>query len=153
MKIILSQDVSDLGKKFEIKNVKPGFAKNFLFPKKLAIPANDQNLKMQEKKSEKEQIEEEKKNKELKKTISRLKDFKLKIYAKTGSKKELFEKITESKIAKLLEKEGFDVKKSDIKLKEPIETIGNFQAKIDFDKNSKLKIEIAVIKKEDEKKS
>jgi len=97
MKIILLKDVKKLGKKFDLKNVKPGYARNFLIPGKLAILAKKANMVWREKqveiiKKEKEKIIEEKK-----KLREKVKDFSLEIKVKTGIKGELFEKINQEK--------------------------------------------------------
>lgn len=146
MKIILIKDISNLGKKLEIKNVKPGYARNFLIPQNLAIPATKGNLKWQEKEISKEKEKEEKRTKEIQEMITRLKNLKLKVAVKVGEKEELFEKINSSKIVKILEKEGFKISKENVILKEPIKTIGEYTIPISFGENLKTKIKIKVAK-------
>ncbi len=146
MKIILLKDISNLGKKLEIKNVKPGYARNFLIPQNLAIPATKGNLKWQEKEISKEKEKEEKRTKEIQEMIARLKNLKLKVAVKVGEKEELFEKINSSKIVKILEKEGFKISKENVILKEPIKTIGEYTIPISFGENLKTKIKIKVAK-------
>jgi len=146
MKIILIKDISNLGKKLEIKNVKPGYARNFLIPQNLAIPATKGNLKWQEKEISKEKEKEEKRTKEIQEMIARLKNLKLKVAVKVGEKEELFEKINSSKIVKILEKEGFKISKENVILKEPIKTIGEYTIPISFGENLKTKIKIKVAK-------
>lgn len=146
MKIILIKDISNLGKKLEIKNVKPGYARNFLIPQNLAIPATKGNLKWQEKEISKEKEKEEKRTKEIQEMIARLKNLKLKVAVKVGEKEELFEKINSSKIVKILEKEGFKISKENVILKEPIKTIGEYTIPISFGEDLKTKIKIKVAK-------
>ena len=146
MQIILIKDISNLGKKLEIKNVKPGYARNFLIPQNLAIPATKGNLKWQEKEISKEKEKEEKRTKEIQEMIARLKNLKLKVAVKVGEKEELFEKINSSKIVKILEKEGFKISKENVILKEPIKTIGEYTIPISFGENLKTKIKIKVAK-------
>lgn len=144
MKIIFIEDVEKTGKKFELKNIKSGYARNFLIPKKLAVLATKKNMELYDKEKEKEELKKEKTKKELQKIADKLKDFKIKIFAKVGEKGKFFEKVRESKIAKLLQKEGFDIKKENIKLKEPIEKKGTFDAFVLVGKELKVKIKVIV---------
>ncbi len=79
--------------------------------------------------------------------IKKLKNLKLQISVKTASKGELFEKITSIKIVNLLKKEGFEISKENIILKEPIEKIGEYVIPISLGKDFKTKIKLVVKKK------
>ncbi|MGB4253629.1 MAG: 50S ribosomal protein L9 [Minisyncoccales bacterium] len=147
MKIILLKDVPNLGKELDIKDVKPGYARNFLIPQNLVVPATKRNLQWQERELAKKKLREEQKTKELQEMIKKLKNLKLQISVKTGSKGELFEKITSIKIVNLLKKEGFEISKENIILKEPIEKIGEYVIPISLGKDFKTKIKLVVKKK------
>lgn len=147
MKIILLKDVPNLGKELDIKDVKPGYARNFLIPQNLVVPATKRNLQWQERELAKKKLREEQKTKELQEMIKKLKNLKLQISVKTGSKGELFEKITSIKIVNLLKKEGFEMSKENIILKEPIEKIGEYVIPISLGKDFKTKIKLVVKKK------
>jgi len=144
MKIILLKDVPNLGKELDIKDVKPGYARNFLIPQNLVVPATKRNLQWQERELAKKKLKEEQKTKELQEMIKKLKNLKLQISVKTGSKGELFEKITSIKIVNLLKKEGFEISKENIILKEPIEKIGEYVIPISLGKDLKTKIKLVV---------
>jgi large subunit ribosomal protein L9 len=143
MKVILLEDVKNVGKKGQIINAKDGYARNFLFPKNLAIEATQSNLKnlenAQKKKEEKEMeaLEEAKALEEvlMQKTIV--------IKTKTGENGKLFGSITTKEISELLEKEhevSIDKKKFD--LDEPIKSVGEYYVKIKLHPmvNAKLKV-------------
>ncbi|HOA47544.1 MAG TPA: 50S ribosomal protein L9 [Candidatus Pacearchaeota archaeon] len=147
MKIILLKDVPNLGKELDIKDVKPGYARNFLIPQNLVVPATKRNLQWQERELAKKKLREEQKTKELQEMIKKLKNLKLQISVKTGSKGELFEKITSIKIVNLLKKEGFEMSKENIIFKEPIEKIGEYVIPISLGKDFKTKIKLVVKKK------
>lgn len=144
MKVILLKDVEKLGKKFEIKEVKDGFAKNFLFPKKLAKPATEKNLKWLEKKLKKEKEKAELELKQYQKIASSLDGLEISFEAKVKEKNIIYEKITPLKIAEKLREMGFDVTKNQIELKEPIKEIGEFDVKIKFPHNLEATIKVIV---------
>ena len=143
MKIILLQDVERFGKKYEIKEVKNGYARNYLLPEKLARPATRQALKWltdQKKIMEKEAEEDLKKAQEL---ASKLDGIELNITVKVGEESQLFESINSQKIVEKLKEMGFGIKKSQVKLENPIKELGEFPVDINLDHN--LEVEIKVI--------
>ena len=143
MKIILLQDVNDLGKKYDVKEVKNGYARNFLLPQKLAQAATKKALKWLEDQKEiivKEAEEDLKRAQEL---ASKLDGAEVAINVRIGEEGQLFESINSQKIAEKLKEMGFEVKKSQIKLEEPIKELGEFPIKISLDHN--LEAEISLI--------
>jgi len=125
MKIILTQDVKALGKKGEVVDVSDGYARNFIFPKKLGIEATAKSLnELQQKKSS----EEHKKNLEKQAAVNlaeKLKDVKVIIKAKAGEGGRLFGAITNKEIATELDKQHkVKIDKKKIVLEEPIRTLG-----------------------------
>lgn len=149
MRVILLQDIKNLGKKYEIKEVKDGYARNFLFPQGKAKPATRENmtwLKIQKEKKAKEAEESLKKTQEL---VSKIDGQEIIIPVKIGKKGELFEKVSQQKIVEKLKELGFEIKKKQINLKEPIKELGEFPVKISFDHG--LEAEIIVIVSEEEK--
>lgn len=144
MKVILLQNVEDVGKKYEVKEVKDGFARNFLIPQDLAKPATKQALKWldsQKEVIEKEVEEELKKAQEL---ASNLDDLEVIITLKVGDEGQLFESINAQKIAEKLKEMGFDVKKSQIDLKEAIKQTGEFKVKINLEHNLEAEINLTI---------
>lgn len=143
MKVILLQDVENLGKKYEVKEVKDGYARNFLLPQKLVKPATKQSLKWledQREAIEKDAEEDLKKSQDL---ASKLDDLELSIAMKVGEEGQLFESITSQKISEKLSELGFEVKKSQIALEGPIKELGEFPVKINLEHN--LEVEIRII--------
>lgn len=147
MKVILLEDIKDIGKKYEIKEVKPGYARNFLVPNGLVKLANKKNLKWLE--LEKEVVEKraEEDLKKAQQVASDIDGVEVNIAVKVGPNGQLFESINSSRISEQLELMGFKVKKSQIDLKEPIKKIGEFPVKINLDHN--LEAEITVIVSEE----
>lgn len=143
MKVILLQDVEALGKKYEVKEVKDGYARNFLLPQKLVKPATKAALKwLEDQKAiiENEAVEDLKKSQDL---ASSMDGLELNIVVKVGDEDQLFESINSQKIVEELKKAGFEVKKSHVVLPEPIKELGEFPVKINLDHN--LEVEIKVI--------
>lgn len=143
MKVILLQDVESLGKKYEVKDVKDGYARNFLLPEKLVKPATKQALKWlsdQKEVIEKEAEEDLKKAQEL---ASNMDGLELNIQVKVGEEGQLFESINSQKIIEKIKEMGFEIKKSQVKLEEPIKELGEFPVSINLDHN--LEVEIKVI--------
>ncbi|MCP6719309.1 MAG: 50S ribosomal protein L9 [Patescibacteria group bacterium] len=145
MRVILLQDVENLGKRYEVKEVKDGYARNFLLPKGLAKIATEKNLKQFEHKKgiETEKAEEELKGAQALTTSVDGQEITIKV--KIGEEGQLFESVTSQKIYEKLKESGFNIKKSQIELPEPIKTLGEFPVKIKFDHNLEAEITIAVI--------
>src|ERR1035437_96995 len=114
MKVILLQDVEGLGKKYEIKEVKSGHARNFLLPGKLAKAATKQALKWlaEQKEVVDKQVEEDLKIAQA--LASKLDGLELSITVKVGDEGQLFESINSQKIVERLKEMGFEIKKSQI---------------------------------------
>ncbi len=149
MKVILLQDVDKIGKKFEIKDVKDGYANNMLLPKGLAKQATKEALiwlKMQK------EILEKKAEDDLNKaqgTASAVDGQEFTIAVKVGDQDQLFESINNQKIVEKLKEAGFEVKKSQIVLEEPIKELGEFPVKIKFEHNLEPEIKIIITKEEE----
>ena len=152
MKIILLQDIDNIGKKYEVKEVKNGYARNFLIPKNLVKLATKQNLKWL--KGQKEIIEKgaEEDLKKAQETASRIDGIEVTIHVKVGEEGQLFESINSLKIFEKLKSMGFNVKKSQIKLQEPIKETGEFPVKISLDHNLEAEINLIVIEEKVEEK-
>jgi len=145
MKVILLQDIKNLGKENEVVNVKPGYARNFLFPKNLAVLATGSSLKRVEKKKEKQMKKDQEKLKKIQETASKLGGVEVEISVKVGEKSEVFGSVSRSKISKSLKEMGFEIKPSQVELEKPIEELGEFPVKITFPHNLETEIRVIVI--------
>ena len=127
MKVILLENVKGVGKKDEIINANDGYARNFLFPKNLAIEANSTNLSKLKSKQDSASFKksEEKKNaEEMKEKISKIL---LKINVKAGENGKIFGGVTAKEISEQLKKQyNYNIDKKKIDVKETIKTIGIF---------------------------
>ncbi len=147
MRVILLQDIEKLGKKYDIKKVADGYARNFLIPKNLAKPATAENLKWLEVQKEREEKKAEEQLKQVQEIATRVDGQEVVIPVKVGEEGQLFESVTAQKIYGKLKEAGFNIKKSQIALPEPIKALGEYPIKIKFEHN--LEAEIKVIITED----
>ncbi len=145
MKVILLEDVENIGKKHEVKDIKSGYARNFLIPNNLVKLATKQNLKWL--KAQKEIIEKvaEEDLKKSQGVASQIDGIEVTITVKVGSEGQLFESINNVKISEKLKEMGFDVKKSQINLKEPIKELGEFPVKVNLDHNLESEINLIIV--------
>lgn len=152
MKVILLENIKNLGQKYEIKNVKDGYARNFLIPKGLAIPATKEKIEWALKQQEIYAKKAEEKLKEVQKVAEQLDGQEVIFNVKIGEKGQLFEAINNTKIAQKLKEMGFEVKKSQILLEEPIKEVGEFQVKIALEEGLEPEITVVVNAEEEEEK-
>ena len=145
MKVILLDNIKGVGKKDEIINASDGYARNFLFPKKLAVEANAENLTKlkgkQDSASHKKEVEKE----EAKKIAEKLKTIRPKLKVKAGENGKVFGGVTAKDIADVLEKEySIKIEKKKIDLKENIKVLGtaNVNVKLFEGVTGEIKIDV-----------
>ncbi|PKL51631.1 MAG: 50S ribosomal protein L9 [Nitrospira bacterium HGW-Nitrospira-1] len=145
MKIILGEDVKNLGRMGEVVNVTDGYARNFLFPKKLAVEANTKNLKEFEH-NKKVIIEKAAKLKDSFKSVAdKLSSLSLTVKAKTGEDDKLFGSVTNMDIAEALALEGFDIDKKKIIIDEPIKRLGEYSVTIKLHHDLSAEVRVQVV--------
>ena len=144
MKVILLEDIENIGKKYEIKDVKDGYAKNFLLPKNLVKLATKEAVKWVE--SQKEVVEKaaEEDLKKIQELASQIDGIEVNITMKVGEDGQLFESVNATKIAEKLKEMGYEVKKSKINLAKPIKELGEFPVKINLDHNLEIEVRVLV---------
>ena len=145
MKVIFLQDVSAKGKQGEIKDVADGYARNFLFPKKLALPATPSAMKDAQAKMEENRKKQERQQVELQELAKRLEGTELAFKARAGEKGRLHGSITTADIAgKLTEVAGTEIDKKKIKLDEPLRNLGTHEVVVSFHGGVEAKINILI---------
>lgn len=145
MKVILKEDVKNIGNMGQIVDITDGFARNYLIPRGLAVEANVKNIKSLE--HEKKVIQEKvKKIKISSQTLSdKLANMTLVIKAKAGEEGKLFGSVTTMDIAEQLKNEGFEIDKKKISLEEPIKRLGSYSVNIKLHADISTQINIQVI--------
>jgi large subunit ribosomal protein L9 len=145
MKIILQKDVINLGDAGEVKEVADGYARNFLFPKKLAIRASEGSTKMALHQKRLADLKKEKKAKEMKNLSSQIDGQSIEIKVKTGENDKIFGSVTSGDISNALSAKGFSVDKRKIDLEQPIKSLGEFKIKLRLAESVQATINLAVI--------
>ncbi|MFN7262775.1 MAG: 50S ribosomal protein L9 [Pseudobdellovibrionaceae bacterium] len=144
MKVILVKDVKDVGKVGDLVNVAEGFARNFLFPRKLASEATEKRVKEWEHLKRVADAKRKKAVEERKALLTKISGTSLKFKAAAGETDKLFGTVTTTEISKELTKAGFSVDRRDIHLEEPIKVLGNHKAWIRFGEGLEAQIQVVV---------
>lgn len=144
MQVILKKDVKDVGRVGDMVKVKDGFARNFLFPRKLAVEATPGKVKefkhwQRVSDSRKKAAAEERKA-----VIKKLEGITLQFKVTAGETEKLFGSITTKDIANELDKKGFSVDRRDIVLPEPIKMLGQHKATVKFGEGIEGEIAVSV---------
>lgn len=125
MKVILLEDVKNVGKKGQVINASDGYARNHLFPKKLAVEANKGNMNALNKKNQAAEAKLEAEYQEAKALGERLEAVTVNLKVKSGTSGKIFGSVTGKEIAQALkEQQGIEVDKRKIIISEPIKTLG-----------------------------
>lgn len=145
MKVILLDNIKGVGKKDEIINASDGYARNYLFPKKLAVEANNENLAKLKAKQNSQEFKKNNEREDAKKLANKLNDIILKLEVKAGENGKIFGGVTAKEIAENLKSQyKIDIDKKKIVLQETIKTMGTFTVDIKLFEGvvGKLKVQI-----------
>ena len=146
MQVILIQDVNNLGGINEVVNVKNGYARNFLFPRQMAIEASPTNMKQLDERLKQQKKKEEKMLAEVNKVVDVLKQSPVKIGAKTGTSGKIFGSVTSVQIARAIrDQKGYEIDRRRIHLVDDVKELGTYKAKIDFGNGQETELEVEVV--------
>lgn len=145
MEVILKQDVKHLGDKDEIVKVKPGYGRNFLLPKGMAIPADITNKKILSETKKQRAFKEEKIKTAATATANSLTTMTVKVGAKVGESGKIFGSVNAIQIADAIKKLGFDVDRKNINLNEEIKAIGTYTAEVRLHKEVTANVTFEVV--------
>lgn len=148
MKVILLEDVKNVGKKGALINAKDGYARNFLFPKNLAIEATPTNLKNLENAKKLQEEKEKEIFEEAKKLEEELMKITIVMKSKAGENGKLFGSITTKEIAETLETDkGINIDKRKFELDETIKSVGEYSVKVRLHPKVVAKMNVIVTEK------
>jgi len=146
MKIILKENIENLGFKNEVVEVKNGYGRNYLIPKGLANLATKSALKVHEENLKQRAVKDQKIKDEALKTAEALKETTVKVGAKAGEKGKIFGSVNTIQLAEAIEKLGFNVDRKYIKIKgEPIKNLGSYEADIRLHKDVDATVKFDVV--------
>lgn len=147
IKVILKEDVIGLGRAGEVKQVKDGYARNFLFPKNLVFLANAQNLKQVETQQKKLAVKRETERKKAQDLADRLASLSVTIAVDVNEDEKMYGSLTVQDIAKAVCAEGVEVEKKMILLQAPIRELGIYDLDLRLHAEVKAKVKVWVVKK------
>jgi large subunit ribosomal protein L9 len=146
MDVILREDVEKLGTRGQLVKVAPGYARNFLLPKRLAVAATESNKKIVEQERQAHLRREAKEVSDASDLGKMMADVSVTISQKAGENNQLFGSVTSKDIAEALEKQGYTIERRKIVLDEPIRTLGDFKVPLRLHRDVSTEIAVHVVK-------
>lgn len=146
MQVILIQDVNNLGGTNEVVNVKNGYARNFLIPRKLAVEASPTNMQQLNERLKQQQKKEAKMLAEINLVIAKLNEGAVKIGAKVGTSGKIFGSVTSVQVSRAIrDQKGYEIDRRKIHIVDEIKELGNYKAKVDFGHGHETELELEVV--------
>ncbi len=150
MKVILISDVENVGVVGDVKDVKNGMARNYLFPHKLAIKATESNLKAWKSKIEAIKLRKTEVLENVKAFAEKLEGLEISIPAKAGEEDRLFGSVTSQNISDALGEKGFEISRKDILLEETLKELGTYTVGLKLHTDVTQQITVNVVKEEEQ---
>jgi large subunit ribosomal protein L9 len=148
MDVILQQDVENLGTIGEVVKVKPGYARNYLFPRGLALEADGKNLTVLEHRKRALAAKRAKVQKANEAEAGRLTSLSIVIPARAGEEDKLFGSVTNLDIQRALAAQGFEIDRKKIVLQGPIKALGEHSVTVDLGAGVRTALKVAVVRQE-----
>ena len=148
MKVILREEIPALGKLGDIVEVRKGYARNFLIPKKKALEATERNIKALEMEKSLARLKLERKKAKAQKVAEQLRDMTCIIEQKVGEDDKLYGSVTSMDVVEKLESQGITVDRRKIHLPEPIKQLGDFTVTIKLHPEVTADVTVKVVKAE-----
>jgi large subunit ribosomal protein L9 len=145
MKVILKHDVKGLGREGDVREVKDGYARNFLLPTGKATMADAGALKNWERHRAEREARDQSERETAEAIAERLRAMRIEIAVKAGEKSRLFGSVTNREIAEMIAKEGIDIDRHAIHLREPIKTLGEFKADVHVMAGIDAQVSVSVV--------
>jgi large subunit ribosomal protein L9 len=150
MEVILRSDVDKLGGQGQVVKVKPGFARNYLLPKGLAVAATASNKKIVEQQRQASLRKDAKLDSDARDLAALLAPVSITIKQKAGDEGQLFGSVTSQDLHDALEKQGFKIDRKKITLDHPIKNLGDYKVAIKLHKEVSVELPVHVLKEESE---
>jgi len=150
MRVILKQNVENLGRKGDIVNVAPGYGRNYLIPKKIALEVTSSNVRMIEIEQQALKKAVEKERASFQGVIEKLNETILVFKRKAGEKDVIFGSVSSADVREALHKQGFEIDKKKILLDEPIKRLGNYTVPVKIFHEDRAEVKVEVVTGEGE---
>ncbi|UCF80618.1 MAG: 50S ribosomal protein L9 [Acidobacteriota bacterium] len=148
MKLILRDHVEGLGGRGTVVEVKEGYARNYLLPKGLALPASEASMRRIEAERKRIVVAEASAHEEAAQLAERMRDVSLTLAKKVGENQELFGSVTVAEIAEKLSEAGFEIDRKLIRLNEPIRKLGIYDVTLELHHEVQPVVKVWVVKEE-----
>jgi len=148
MEVILREDIDKLGNRGQVVKVAPGYARNFLLPRKLAVAATEANKKIVEQERQAHLRREAKVQSDAQDLAKLMTNVEVTIAQKAGENDQLFGSVTATDIAAALEKQGYSIDRKKVHLDEPIKTLGDFKVSLRLHRDVSADIPVHVVREE-----
>lgn len=145
VEVILRDDVPSLGKIGQVVRVKPGYARNYLFPRGLAVEANRKNLHVLEHNKRVIAAKADREKKTAEGVAQKLNGLKVTVHARAGEEGRLFGSVTNLDLERLLADKGFHVDRRRIELAEPIKQLGTYPVVVHVGRDVRATVELTVV--------
>lgn len=149
IEVILREDIEKLGHRGDVVRVAPGFARNFLLPRRMAVEATASNKKIVEQEREAHLRKEAKVISDAQDLAKLMANVSITIHQKAGENDHLFGSVTAQDIATALEKQNFNIERKKVMLDEPIKVLGEHKVPVRLHREVTIEIPVNVVKEEE----
>jgi large subunit ribosomal protein L9 len=146
MELILTETVQGLGERGQIVKVKDGYARNYLIPKSLAVPATAAMKKVIVQQNKLREVRDDKAKRALQETAEKMKDLSCTIVVQAGEEDKLYGSVGPNEIAKAIKEQGFEIDHKMVHLPEPIKVLGVYTVPVMLHRDIEVPIKIWVVK-------
>jgi large subunit ribosomal protein L9 len=150
VEVILREDIEKLGHRGDVVRVAPGFARNYLLPRRMAVEATQSNKKIVEQEKQAHLRKEAKVISDAQELAKMMASVSIAIKQKAGENDQLFGSVTAQDIANALEKQGYTIERKKVLLEDPIKTLGEFKVPVRLHREVTIEIPVTVAKEEEE---
>jgi large subunit ribosomal protein L9 len=148
MEVILREHVDNLGRRGDVVKVAPGYARNFLLPRKLALPVNQGNKRLIERERQLAEARELEERQQAEALASRLSQIELTLARRVGETEQLYGSVTTADIAEALAAKGLEIDRKRIHLDDPLKALGGFTVPVKLHRDVTAQLKVHVVKQE-----
>lgn len=149
MEVILRDHVENLGRRGDVVKVAPGYARNYLLPRKLALPVTEGNRRIIERERALAEAREAEERQRAEAIATRLTALELSIARRVGENDQLYGSVTSADIAEELAAKGFDIERRRIQLDEPLKALGEHSVPVKLHRDVTAHVRVLVVKLEE----